>query len=133
MIERFSSRWIYGVAAALFVICLASAGRAQERSAISLTVGTNSQPVQLNRAYKTIKIDNPEVVDVIPKTDHSFVLRPLRSGATELVVLDADNKVITRFPVLINSFIKIYNQNKLYGYEQFRCGPNGCSFDTVSK
>lgn len=133
MIERFSSRWVYGVAAALFVICLSSAGHAQERGAISLTVGTNSQSVQLSRAYKTIKIDNPEIVDVIPKTDHSFVLRPLHSGATEVVVLDADNKTITRFPVLINSFVRIYNQGKLYGYARYRCGPDGCRFDTVSK
>lgn len=133
MAKKFGSHWPYGFVVALALACVACPGQAQERSAISLTVGTNSQPIQLDRPYKTIKIDDPEVVDVIPKTDHSFLLRPLQSGSTQVLVLDDEDKTITKFPVLISSYVKIFNKKSLHGYERFRCGPDGCNFDTVSK
>ena len=123
MTSTLGRKWVCGIIVVLLSVIGTSYAIAAD---YSLIVGTNSHAIQLNNPYKTVKIQNPQIVDVIPQTDHSFLLRPLSVGLTDVNVLDDQDKTIRNFSVVVQDFVKIMDPKSLYKYESYLCGPNGC-------
>ena len=73
--------------------------RAEDQT-LDLRVGFGSS-LMLDRAFETVLIGDPNVVDVHTRDNRSVMLEPLAPGATNLVFLDDQNIVIANIPLLV--------------------------------
>jgi Flp pilus assembly secretin CpaC len=69
--------------------------------AITLGVGGVST-LTLARAFDTILIGNPEIVDVQRQSDRSVVLKALNPGASNIVFLDEQSIAIANIRVVVS-------------------------------
>jgi Flp pilus assembly secretin CpaC len=76
-----------------------SATRAADRT-ITLRLGAGST-LGLERAFKTVMIGDPNVVDVRTYSDRSVILEPLSVGATNLVFVDEKSIAISNVRILV--------------------------------
>jgi len=84
--------------AALLLAAVATV-RAEDQT-LDLRVGFGSS-LMLDRAFETVLIGDPNVVDVHTRDNRSVMLEPLAPGATNLVFLDDQNIVIANIPLLV--------------------------------
>jgi Flp pilus assembly secretin CpaC len=82
--------------AALLLITI-TASRAEP---VALRLGSGS-PLLLDRAFETVLIGNPNVVEVHTRGNRSVILEPLAPGTTNLIFLDDQNIVITNIEVSV--------------------------------
>jgi Flp pilus assembly secretin CpaC len=82
-----------------FLLTTTSATRAADQT-ITLTLGTGSA-LALERPFKTVLIDDPNVVNVHAHNDRSVILEPLNLGATNLVFVDEKSIAITNIRILV--------------------------------
>jgi Flp pilus assembly secretin CpaC len=85
--------------AAVLLLVTASAVWAYER-AVTLSVGMPSR-LTLDRAYDTVIVGDPEIVDVKTGDSQSVLIEPLRPGKTNLVFVDAQGRVIANVRVSV--------------------------------
>ena len=71
-------------------------------SSVTLELGAGST-VMLERPYKTVLLENPDVVEVQTQNERSVLLKPLSPGSTNLVFIDEQGIVITNLAILVRN------------------------------
>jgi hypothetical protein len=100
------------------------------RQTIVLTQGF-STTIHGERPFGKVSITDPDVVDLVLRTDKSAVLIPQRLGRTNIDFLDDHGNLMGSMDVRvvrqgINDRVVIYNRPSLGAYSTFHCGANGC-------
>ncbi len=129
-------------AALVFAICLSAAPvcfanepdpltieRAPRRT-MELTQGF-STTIHSERPFGHISITDPDIVDLVLRTDKSVVLIPQRAGRTNIDFLDDHGTLIESMDVTVvrqstKDRVVIYNRPSLGAYSTFHCGQKGC-------
>lgn len=100
----------------------------QESKPIVIMLGYKPMPYEIKvDRIRTIDIGDSNVVDVMMLDDRSFILRPLQSGKTNILILDEDNQVIRNLSVIVRGETVIYNK-KGFGSQQYHCWESGCTY-----
>lgn len=91
-----------------------------------------STTIHSERPFGKISITDPDIVDMVLRTDKSAVLIPQRLGRTNIDFLDDHGSLIGSMDVRvirqsINDRVVIYDRPSLGAYSTFHCGPNGCA------
>lgn len=91
-----------------------------------------STTLHSERPFGKISITDPDIVDLVVRTDKSAVLIPQRLGRTNIDFLDDHGSLIGSMDVRvvrqsITDRVVIYNRPSLGAYSAFHCGPNGCA------
>ena len=91
-----------------------------------------STTVHSERPFGKISITDPDIVDLVVRTDKSAVLIPQRLGRTNIDFLDERGSLIESMDVRVirqsvTDRVVIYNRPSLGAYSAFHCGPNGCA------
>jgi Flp pilus assembly secretin CpaC len=89
---------ICAIAAALLLTGISATWAADQT--ITLTLGGGST-LGLERAFKTVMIGDPDIVNVRTYSDRSVLLEPLSLGATNLVFIDEKSIAITNVRILV--------------------------------
>jgi hypothetical protein len=100
------------------------------KQAMELTQGF-STTIHSERPFGKISITDPEIVDIVLRTDKSAVLIPQRLGRTNIDFLDDHGSVIGSMEVVvvrqgITDRVVIYDRPSLGAYSAFHCGQHGC-------
>jgi Pilus formation protein N terminal region len=100
------------------------------RQSIVLTQGF-STTIHGERPFAKVSITDPDVVDLVLRTDKSAVLIPQRLGRTNIDFLDEHGILMGSMDVRVvrqsvNDRVVIYDRPSLGAYSAFHCGPNGC-------
>jgi Pilus formation protein N terminal region len=90
-----------------------------------------STTIHSERPFGKISITDPEIVDLVLRTDKSAVLIPQRTGRTNIDFLDDHGTLIGSMDVTVvrqgtKDRIVIYNRPSLGAYSTFHCGQKGC-------
>ncbi|HLZ00661.1 MAG TPA: pilus assembly protein N-terminal domain-containing protein [Bradyrhizobium sp.] len=93
---RQPGRFLLGV----FLFCVTISGARAEDTALALALG-NATRVVVARAFETVMIGDPLVVDVRIDDDRSLVINPLNPGVTNLILVDASGIVTANIRVLV--------------------------------
>jgi Pilus formation protein N terminal region len=91
-----------------------------------------STTIHSERPFGKISITDPDIVDMVLRTDKSAVLIPQRLGRTNIDFLDDRGSLIGSMDVRvmrqsITDRVVIYDRPSLGAYSAFHCGPNGCA------
>jgi Flp pilus assembly secretin CpaC len=86
------------LAAVLLFITIPGA-LAQER-AVALSVGIESR-LFLDKAFETVILGDPLIIDVRTDDNQSVVIKPLKAGVTNLVFVDARGMVTANITVSV--------------------------------
>jgi hypothetical protein len=91
-----------------------------------------STTIHSERPFGKISITDPDIVDMVLRTDKSAVLIPQRLGRTNIDFLDDHGSLIGSMDVRvarqsITDRVVIYNRPSLGAFSAFHCGPNGCA------
>jgi hypothetical protein len=129
-------------AAIVFAICLSAAPNCFADEPASLTVERVprrameliqgfSTTIRSERPFGKISITDPEIVDLVLRTDKTAVLIPQRTGRTNIDFLDDHGTLIGSMDVTVarqsvRDRIVIYNRPSLGAYSTFHCGQKGC-------
>jgi Pilus formation protein N terminal region len=104
-----------------------------ERSSKQTVVLTQgfSTTIHGERPFGKVAITDPDVVDLVLRTDKSAVLIPQRLGRTNIDFLDDHGNLMGSVDVRVvrqsvNDRVVIYDRPSLGAYSAFHCGPNGC-------
>jgi Flp pilus assembly secretin CpaC len=84
---------------ALVLLAAMPAAWTHERT-VTLSLGTPSR-LALDRAYATVIVGDPKIVDVETGDRESVLIEPLRPGKTNLVFIDAQGLVIANVRVTV--------------------------------
>jgi Pilus formation protein N terminal region len=100
------------------------------KQTVVLTQGF-STTIHSERPFGKISITNPEIVDLVLRTDKSAVLIPERLGRTNVDFLDDRGSVIGSMDIVvvrqrITDRVAVYDRPSLGAYSAYHCGPNGC-------
>ena len=101
MTAKFGAR-VFALALILLLVLAANSATWAADRTITLSLGAGSTIV-LERAFKTVLIGDPNVVNVQARGDRSVMLEPLNPGATDLVFIDDANIAITNIRILVQS------------------------------
>ena len=71
-------------------------------SSVTLELDAGST-VMLERPYKTVLLESPDVIEVQTQNERSVLLKPLRPGSTNLVFIDEQGIVITNLAILVRN------------------------------
>jgi Pilus formation protein N terminal region len=90
-----------------------------------------STTIHSERPFGKISITDPEIVDLVLRTDKSAVLIPQRTGRTNIDFLDDHGTLIGSMDVTVvrqsaKGRVVIYNRPSLGAFSTFRCGQKGC-------
>jgi hypothetical protein len=101
-----------------------------QNQTVVLTQGF-STTIRSERPFGKISITNPEIVDLVLRTDKTAVLIPERLGQTNVDFLDDHGAVIGRMDIVvvrqsITDRVVIYDHPTLGAFSSYHCGPNGC-------
>jgi hypothetical protein len=129
-----------------FLLCISSGSFAEQvipltverppDQTIVLTEGF-STTVRSERPFGKISITNPDIVDLVLRTDKSAVLIPGREGQTNVDFLDDAGNLIGRINVVVSQKkspdrVLVYDRPSLGAYSAYHCQRNGCeSFEEI--
>lgn len=90
-----------------------------------------STTIHSERPFGKISITDPDVVDMVLRTDKTAVLIPQRLGRTNVDFLDDHGSLMGSMDVrvvrqTVSDRVVIYNHPSLGAYSAFHCGPKGC-------
>ena len=90
-----------------------------------------STTLHSERPFGKISITDPDVVDLVLRTDKSAVLIPQRLGRTNIDFLDEHGSLIGSMDVRVvrqssADRVVIYNRPSLGAFSAFHCRTNGC-------
>jgi Flp pilus assembly secretin CpaC len=85
---------------ALMLLFAVSAGARAEDDPVELGVGTAFR-LFLEKAFETVIVGDPLIVDVRTDDDRSVVIEPLSAGQTNLVFVDARGVVIANVRISV--------------------------------
>jgi hypothetical protein len=97
---------------------------------IVLTQGF-STTIHSERPFGKISITNPEIVDLVLRTDKSAVLIPEHLGRTNVDFLDDHGSVISSVDVVVvrqstTDRVVVYDHPTLGAFSSYHCGSSGC-------
>ena len=97
---------------------------------VELTQGF-STTIHSERPFGKISITDPDIVDLVLRTDKSAVLIPQRPGRTNIDFLDDHGSLIGSMDVTvirqgITDRMVIYDHPSLGAYSTYHCRPSGC-------
>jgi hypothetical protein len=100
------------------------------KQAIVLTQGF-STTIHSERPFGKISITDPDIIDLVLRTDKSAVLIPQRLGRTNIDFLDDHGSLIGSIDVRVvkqssTDRVVIYNRPSLGAFSSFHCRTNGC-------
>jgi hypothetical protein len=100
------------------------------KQTMELTQGF-SRTIHSERPFGKISITEPEIVDIVLRTDKSAVLIPQRLGRTNIDFLDDHGSLIGSMEVVVvrqstTDRVVIYDRPSLGAYSAFHCGQHGC-------
>ena len=100
------------------------------KQTIVLTQGF-STTIHSERPFGKISITDPDVVDLVLRTDKSAVLIPSRLGQTNVDFLDDHGAVIGSVDILVvrqstADKVVVYDHPTLGAYSSYHCGSLGC-------
>lgn len=100
------------------------------KQTIVLTQGF-STTIHGERPFGKVSITDPDVVDLVLRTDKTAVLIPQRLGRTNIDFLDEHGNLMGSMDVRVvrqsvNDRVVIYDRPSLGAYSTFHCGANGC-------
>jgi Pilus formation protein N terminal region len=107
-----------------------------EKQSIVLTQGF-STTIHSERPFGKIAITNPQIVDLVLRTDKSAVLIPEHPGRTNVDFLDEHGSVIGSMDIVVvrqsvTDRVVVYDRPTLGAYSSYHCGQNGCEhFDEI--
>jgi hypothetical protein len=92
-----------------------------------------STTVRSERPFGKISITNPDIVDLVLRTDKSAVLIPQRLGQTNVDFLDEQGRTIGSVNIIVNQQktpdrVLIHDRPSLSAYSSYHCGPTNCEF-----
>jgi Pilus formation protein N terminal region len=90
-----------------------------------------STTIHSERPFGKISITDPDIVDLVLRTDKSAVLIPQRLGRTNVDFLDDHGSLIGSMDVRVvrqstTDRVVIYNRPSLGAYSAFHCRTSGC-------
>src|ERR1700684_1041513 len=90
-----------------------------------------STTIHSQRPFGKISITDPDIVDMVLRTDKSAVLIPQRLGRTNIDFLDDHGNLMGSMEVRVvrqsvNDRVVIYNRPSLGAFSTFHCGASGC-------
>ena len=90
-----------------------------------------STTIHGERPFGKVSITDPDIVDLVLRTDRTVVLIPQRLGRTNVDFLDEHGNLMGSMDVRvvrqsINDRVVIYDRPSLGAYSAFHCGANGC-------
>lgn len=90
-----------------------------------------STTIHSERPFANISITNPDIVDLVLRTDKSAVLIPEHLGRTNVDFLDEHDDVIGSTEIVvtrqsITDRVVVYDHPTLGAYSSYHCAPNGC-------
>ncbi len=100
MIQRKSLAGLRACALSLALLLPPVAVSRASDDTITLTLGTGSV-FRLERAFATVLIGDPGVVDVRAQDDRSVVLQGLARGSSNIVFVDAQSMAIANIKVIV--------------------------------
>ena len=97
---------------------------------IVLTQGF-STPVRSEHPFGKISITNPDVVDLVVRTDKTAVLIPKQAGATNIDFVDEKGIEIGSIDIVVNQpdatgRVLVFDQSSLRGATAYHCEPTAC-------
>jgi len=100
------------------------------KKTVALTQGF-SKTVHSERPFAKISITDPDIVDLVLRSDKTAVLIPQRLGRTNVDFLDDHGSLMGSLDVRvvrqsIGDRVVVYDRPSLGAYSAFHCGPNGC-------
>jgi Pilus formation protein N terminal region len=100
------------------------------KQTVVLTQGF-STTIHGERPFGKVSITDPDVVDLVLRTDKSAVLIPQRLGRTNIDFLDERGNLMGSMDVKVvrqsvNDRVVVYNRPSLGAYSAFHCGATGC-------
>jgi hypothetical protein len=100
------------------------------KQTIVLTQGF-STTIHGERPFGKVSITDPDVVDLVLRTDKTAVLIPQRLGRTNVDFLDEHGNLMGSMDVSVvrqsvNDRVVIYDRPSLGAYSAFHCRANGC-------
>jgi hypothetical protein len=100
------------------------------KQTIVLTQGF-STTIHGERPFGKVSITDPDVVDLVLRTDKTAVLIPQRLGRTNIDFLDEHGNLLGSMDVRVvrqsvNDRVVIYDRPSLGAYSAFHCQANGC-------
>ncbi|HWZ37277.1 MAG TPA: pilus assembly protein N-terminal domain-containing protein [Bradyrhizobium sp.] len=78
----------------------ATSGARAEDDAVALGIGTAFR-ISLQKAFETVIVGDPLIVDVRTDDNQSVVIEPLKAGVTNLVFVDAHGMVTANVKVSV--------------------------------
>ena len=83
------------------------------------------------RPFGRISITNPEIVDLVLRTDKSAVLIPQHLGRTNVDFLDDKGSLIGSMDIVVvrqsaADRVVVYDHPTLEAHSSYHCGPSGC-------
>lgn len=113
--------------AALTVVSVAPALAAPANSADLIVRYDQSQIVRLSRPVADIIVGNPSIADVTVQSSNVLVVTGKTFGVTNIIVLDADRKIIQERRVMVErDETRVVNLHKAGVRQSYSCTPN-CS------
>ena len=97
MIKKLST---FGFALALIAFVSTFSPICAADQAITMGLGASSG-LRLERPFKTILIGDPNIVDVLERSDRSVILQSLNLGATNVIFLDAGSIAIANVRIVV--------------------------------
>jgi hypothetical protein len=97
---------------------------------IVLTQGF-STPIRSGHPFGKISITNPDVVDLVVRTDKSAVLIPRQAGATNIDFVDEKGVEIGNLNIIVNQpdatgRVLVFDQSSLRSATAYHCEPTAC-------
>ena len=131
---------VYAALSFLVFLLLTSESFGDEASPLTIEQ-PSKQPIVLTQGYSTtihskrpfgkISITNPEIVDLVLRTDKSAVLIPEHPGRTNVDFLDERGSVIGSVDVIVvrqstTDRVVVYDHPTLGAFSSYHCGSIGC-------
>jgi Flp pilus assembly secretin CpaC len=85
---------------AALLLFSATAGARAEDDAVALGIGSAFR-LSLQKAFETVIVGDPLVVDVRTDDNQSIVIEPLKAGVTNLVFVDAHGMVTANIKISV--------------------------------
>jgi hypothetical protein len=80
----------------------------------------------------SVSIGDSTVADVLPLTEHDFLIQSHKIGRTNMLFLDKNRQVLDEVIVIvdrpISGLTRIHNKALINSYTEFSCSPTGCQF-----
>lgn len=83
----------------VILLVMTSAASAGDRE-VTLSLGHPSR-LALGRMFDSVIIANPLIIDVSADDDQSVLIKPRNPGVTNLVLVDAEGRVIANYKVTV--------------------------------